>query len=93
MTRRDPGVMEPIVDTDVFCELICDGVHVHPTLVRLLRRLVGRDRGLVELARVASTNAARLLGEDHRIGRIRPGQATRPTWPTSSSTTGPARWA
>ena len=135
VTHRDPGVLEPIVDTDVFCELICDGVHVHPTLVRLLRLLVGRDRlilitdavawaglpdgeyrsgirhvevrdrgvrlfgsdtlagstltmgeavaryarytgaGLVELAQVASTNAACLLGEDHRIGRIRPGHS------------------
>lgn len=133
VTHRDPGVLEPIVDSDVFCELICDGVHVHPTFVRMLRLLAGRDRvilitdavawaglaegeyrsgnrhvevrdrgvrlvgtdtlagstltmgdavaryarytgaGLVELARVASTNAARLLGEDHRIGRIRRG--------------------
>lgn len=133
VTHRDPGVLEPIVDSDVFCELICDGVHVSPVFVRLLRLLAGRDRlilitdavawaglaegeyrsgsrhveirdrgvrlagtdtlagstltmgeavaryarytgaGLEELARVASTNAARLLGEDHRIGRIRPG--------------------
>ncbi|HEY1639425.1 MAG TPA: N-acetylglucosamine-6-phosphate deacetylase [Streptosporangiaceae bacterium] len=133
VTHRDPGVLEPIVDSDVFCELICDGVHVSPVFVRLLRQLAGRDRlilitdavawaglpegeyrsgsrhveirdrgvrlagtgtlagstltmgeavaryarytgaGLAELARVASTNAARLLGEDHRIGRIRAG--------------------
>ena len=42
--HRSPGAMEAIVDTSVFCELICDGVHVHPTFVRMLRRLVGQDR-------------------------------------------------
>jgi N-acetylglucosamine-6-phosphate deacetylase len=36
--------MEAIVDSDVYCELICDGVHVHPSFVRVLRQLAGRDR-------------------------------------------------
>jgi N-acetylglucosamine-6-phosphate deacetylase len=131
--HRAPGPLEAIVDTDVYCELICDGTHVHPTLVRMLRRLVGENRlvlitdaiewagypdgeyssvnrrvqmrdgqvrlvgtdtlagstltmgeavrryarftgaGIVELAAVSSTNAACLLGEDHRIGRVQPG--------------------
>jgi N-acetylglucosamine-6-phosphate deacetylase len=131
--HRSPGPMEAIVDTGVFCELICDGVHVHPTFVRMLRRLVGTDRlvlitdaakwagapsgeyqtnnrmvevrdgavflrgagtlsgstltlggaarryieftgaDFVELAAVTATNAARVLGEDHRLGRIEPG--------------------
>jgi N-acetylglucosamine-6-phosphate deacetylase len=131
--HRSPGPMEAIVDTSVFCELICDGVHVHPTFVRMLRKLVGADRlvlitdaarwagtpdgeyhsnnrhvevrdgavflhgsdtlsgstltmaeaarryvrftgaDFVELATVTATNAARVLGEDHRVGRIEPG--------------------
>ena len=131
--HRSPGPMEAIVDTGVSCELICDGVHVHPTFVRMLRALVGQDRlvlvtdaarwagapdgtyeagdrsvdvrdgaaflhgtetlagstvtmaevtrryarftgaGPVELAAVSSANAARALGEDHRIGRVQPG--------------------
>ena len=131
--HRSPGAMEAIVDTSVFCELICDGVHVHPTFVRMLRSLVGPHRlilitdaapwagapdgeyksgsrsvevrdgavflrgtdtldgstltmaeaarryvkftgaDVVELAAVTATNAARLLGEDHRLGRIRAG--------------------
>jgi N-acetylglucosamine-6-phosphate deacetylase len=131
--HRSPGVMEAIVDTSVFCELICDGVHVHPTFVRMLRSLVGRERLVlitdaamwagapdgayesssrsvdvrdgavflrgtdtldgstltmaeaarryveftgadpVELAAVTATNAARLLGEDHRVGRVQVG--------------------
>ncbi len=131
--HRSPGAMEAIVDTNVFCELICDGVHVHPTFVRMLRSLVGQDRlvlitdaatwagapdgeyqsnsrpvevrdgavflggsetldgstltmaeaarryvrytgaDVVELAAVTATNAARVLGEDYRIGRIKAG--------------------
>lgn len=134
-SHRDPAVLEAIVDSAVFCELICDGIHVHPTFVRMLRTLAGRDRvvlvtdavawagypdgdyafadrhvevrqggvylrgtstlagstltmaqaarqycrftgaGLPELAAVTSTNAARALGEDHRLGRIRRGHA------------------
>lgn len=133
VTHRSPGPLAAIVDSGVSCELICDGIHVHPAFVRMLRQLAGGQRvilitdavswaglpdgdyqsadrtvevrggrvrlagtstlagstltmaqavrnyarftgaGLAELAAVASTNAARLLGEDHRIGRIRPG--------------------
>lgn len=133
VSHRLPAVLEAIVDSPVFCELICDGVHVHPTFVRMLRALAGPERvvlvtdavawaghpdgqyqsqgrevdvrdggvylrgtstlagstltmaeaarryarytgaGLVEIAAVTSTNAARVLGEDHRVGRIRRG--------------------
>jgi N-acetylglucosamine-6-phosphate deacetylase len=132
-THRSPAVLEAIVDSDVMCEIICDGLHVHPTLIRMLRRLVGPERvvlitdavawaglgdgeysagerrvevkggrvvvtgtdtlagstltmveavrryvrftgaGICEAAKVASTNPARLLGEDDRIGAIRAG--------------------
>jgi len=135
IAQRDPGVVEAIVDTAAFCELICDGIHVHPALVRALRLLAGPDRvvlvtdasaragcadgdyqtpqrrvevrggavrlagtdtlagstltilaaarnyaaytgaRLPELAAVTSGNAARLLGEQHRLGRIQPGYA------------------
>jgi N-acetylglucosamine-6-phosphate deacetylase len=135
ITARDPGVIAAIVDTTLFCELICDGIHVDPAMVRLLRAAAGRDRVVLvtdasawagrpdgdyrtpqravevrsgavrlagtdtlagstltmlaaarnyraftgadwpELAAVTSGNAARLLGEQHRLGRIRPGYA------------------
>lgn len=132
-SHRSPAVLQAIVDSDVTCEIICDGLHVHPTLVRMLRRLIGPERvvlitdavawaglgdgeyssgerqvevvggrvvlagtdtlagstltmveavrrymqftgaGLREAAKVASSNPARLLGEDSRIGEIRVG--------------------
>jgi N-acetylglucosamine-6-phosphate deacetylase len=131
--HRSPAVLQAVVDSDVMCEIICDGLHVHPTLIRMVRRLVGPKRvvlitdavawaglgdgeyssgerhvevvggrvvlagtntlagstltmieavrrymqftgaGLREAAMVASTNPARLLGEDNRIGEIRVG--------------------
>jgi len=43
-THRDPAVFEPLVDSDVMAELICDGLHVHQAFVRALRRLIGADR-------------------------------------------------
>jgi N-acetylglucosamine-6-phosphate deacetylase len=133
--HRDPGPLRVIADSTVVCELICDGIHVHPAFVRLLHRLAGprrvvlvtdavafaglpdgehrsdgrlvhvRDRQVVVagtstlagstltmaaavknywqmtgadlggLAAVSSGNAARMLGEDHRIAAIAPGRA------------------
>lgn len=43
-THRDPAVLEPLADGQVAAEVICDGLHVHPVLVRALRRLIGPDR-------------------------------------------------
>ncbi len=44
-THRDPGVIGAAADSShVFCELICDGIHVHPSAVRAAYRLMGKDR-------------------------------------------------
>ena len=43
--HRDPGVVGAAADCgQVMCELICDGVHIHPAVVRATFRLMGRDR-------------------------------------------------
>ncbi|HEY5266232.1 MAG TPA: N-acetylglucosamine-6-phosphate deacetylase [Acidimicrobiales bacterium] len=133
VSHRSPAVLQAIVDSDVMCEIICDGLHVHPTFVRMLRQLVGPERvvlitdavawaglgdgeyssgerrvevvggrvvlvgtetlagstltmaeafrlyvqftgaSICEASKAASTNPARLLGEDSRIGTIRVG--------------------
>jgi N-acetylglucosamine-6-phosphate deacetylase len=45
MTHRAPGVPGAVLDSDaVAAELICDGVHVHPTLLRLAIRAKGIGR-------------------------------------------------
>lgn len=44
-THRAPSVPEAAADCDnVFVELICDGVHVHPSFVRNAFRIYGDDR-------------------------------------------------
>jgi N-acetylglucosamine-6-phosphate deacetylase len=45
MTHRAPGVPGAVLDSDaVAAELICDGFHVHPTLLRLAIRAKGFGR-------------------------------------------------
>lgn len=44
-THRAPGVVGAAFDhPDVMVELICDGVHIHPSVVRAVFQLYGADR-------------------------------------------------
>ncbi len=44
-THRKPSIPEATADYDnVFVELICDGIHVHPSVVRNAFRIYGDDR-------------------------------------------------
>lgn len=43
--HRNPGPIGAASDTEgVFCELICDGKHSHPSAVRMLVKIMGADR-------------------------------------------------
>lgn len=43
--HRDPGVLAACLNNSkVYCECICDGIHVHPSMVKFLYDHVGRDR-------------------------------------------------
>ncbi|MFO8033925.1 MAG: N-acetylglucosamine-6-phosphate deacetylase [Candidatus Bipolaricaulota bacterium] len=42
--HRDPGPVGAALDTEAYVELICDGVHVHPSAVRLVAWAKGVDR-------------------------------------------------
>ncbi len=45
LEHREPGLVGAALDKeDVFCEVICDGIHLHPAIVRMLYRLLGTDR-------------------------------------------------
>lgn len=45
---REPGVATAILDDDrVTAELICDGRHIYPALLRIAFRLLGEDRAVV----------------------------------------------
>lgn len=42
--HRNPGALGAAIDGNVFCELISDGMHVHPAMVRLFYKAVGAER-------------------------------------------------
>jgi len=42
--HREPGIPGAAFDSDVYVELIADGVHVHPTMVRAVFELYSEDR-------------------------------------------------
>ena len=46
LEHRQPGVVGAVLDNDRFAtvELICDGRHVHPAVVRLAAKILGPDR-------------------------------------------------
>ena len=44
-THRAPGVVGAVADSEhVMAEIICDGVHIHPSAVRATFRMMGADR-------------------------------------------------
>ena len=42
--HRNPGVIGAAFDSGAFAELICDGVHIHPSVVRATFQLFGKER-------------------------------------------------
>ena len=42
--HREPGVVGAVLNTEIYCELIADGIHVHPGLFSMLKKVKGPDR-------------------------------------------------
>jgi N-acetylglucosamine-6-phosphate deacetylase len=56
LDHREPGLLGVVLDrADLFAELICDGIHVDPLLVRLFYRAKGPDRGILITDAMAAT--------------------------------------
>jgi N-acetylglucosamine-6-phosphate deacetylase len=48
LDHREPGIVGTILDRDdVYAEAICDGVHVHPAIIRLWLKMKGPERGIL----------------------------------------------
>lgn len=79
--HRAPGVMGAAFDVpDTMVELICDGIHVHPAMVRAIFRLFGPERVLlVSDAPAGGGNAGGNLlpGQSGNHGAPWPGGAVR----------------
>ena len=42
--QHRPAIMGAVLESDVYCEMICDGRHLHPGVVRLLVKTKGLDK-------------------------------------------------
>lgn len=48
LDHRDPGILGVVLDRDdLFAELICDGIHVDPRVVRLFSKVKHADRAIL----------------------------------------------
>ena len=48
LDHREPGFVGAVLDRDdVYAEAICDGVHVHPAIIRLWLKIKGEERGIL----------------------------------------------
>jgi N-acetylglucosamine-6-phosphate deacetylase len=87
--QREPGVLgAALADDRVTCEAICDGVHVHPALVRLLHRAKGAGRAMLVTDAISATGMA---DGAHRLGdreiHVAAGRATLPDGKTLAGST------
>jgi N-acetylglucosamine-6-phosphate deacetylase len=41
LDRHEPGILGAALESDAFCEFICDGLHLHPSIIRLLVKAKG----------------------------------------------------
>jgi N-acetylglucosamine-6-phosphate deacetylase len=56
MDHRDPGIAAYVLDNDdLYAELICDGIHVDPAMVRLFFKGKGREKGILVTDGMAAT--------------------------------------
>lgn len=42
--QHEPAILGAALESDIYCEMICDGLHLHPGIVRLLMKVKGADR-------------------------------------------------
>lgn len=48
MTHREPGIVGTAFDSEnVFCEIICDGAHISPVVIRNSFKILGEHRAVV----------------------------------------------
>ncbi|MHB1936379.1 MAG: N-acetylglucosamine-6-phosphate deacetylase [Acidobacteriaceae bacterium] len=56
LDHREPGLLGVVLDeADLYAELICDGIHVDPLLVRLFHKAKTPDRGILVTDAIAAT--------------------------------------
>jgi N-acetylglucosamine-6-phosphate deacetylase len=68
LDHREPGILGVTLDDDhLFAELICDGIHVAPELVRLWLKAKGLDRAILV---TDAMSAAGMPDGDYKLGDL-----------------------
>ncbi|MBC8061513.1 MAG: N-acetylglucosamine-6-phosphate deacetylase [Clostridiaceae bacterium] len=44
LNHRKPGIVGAVFNSDVYCEVIADGIHIHPSLFKTLKKIKGKER-------------------------------------------------
>lgn len=65
MHQHFPAIMGAALESDIYCEAICDGRHLHPAVVRLLIKAKGLDK---VVAVTDSIMAAGLPDGNYKLG-------------------------
>ncbi|MBE5967002.1 MAG: N-acetylglucosamine-6-phosphate deacetylase [Lachnospiraceae bacterium] len=65
--HRDPGIIGIACDYPVNAEMICDGIHIHPTVIRMMFKLIG-DRLIIVSD---SMSAAGLGNGEYELGGLK----------------------
>ncbi len=42
--HREPGVVGAVLDSDIYCEIIADNIHLHPSIYRMVTAMKGLDK-------------------------------------------------
>ena len=69
LNHREPGPIGAAMDEGIYAEAICDGIHLHPSIVRLIYRVFGKERMIMISDNVSGAGLPD--GEFHNDGRIR----------------------
>lgn len=63
--QHRPGIIGAALESDIYCEMICDGRHLHPGIVRLIIKTKGKER---VIAVTDSIMAAGLPDGNYKLG-------------------------
>lgn len=63
--QHEPAIMGAVLESDIYCEAICDGRHLHPGSVRFLLKIKGYDK---VIAITDSIMAAGLPDGEYKLG-------------------------
>ncbi|WP_158751927.1 N-acetylglucosamine-6-phosphate deacetylase [Acidobacterium sp. S8] len=66
--HREPGILGVVLDREeLFAEIICDGLHVHPTVVSLFWKAKGSDRAILVTDAMSATG---MPDGNYRLGEL-----------------------